>query len=181
MTGIPKISLQCKRILTTILLLIGLQGFSQNLDSILQKSVDFKPLVNHLKGNSMIHFGQMDLIANNGIYPEKVFIVYDSEVLRVNTIENYHGDSAQSFFDGYTFEFLKINVKRGRAHVIYKYYPYWHICETPYGIAQSVDIYFLVDLKFRKQGDWKLYSYEITDIDVTKLSDCKRDRYIRLE
>jgi hypothetical protein len=144
----------------------------------MQNSVDFKPLSNHLKKNSVIiNFGFDDFIADNGVCPVDMVLTFNSDTLKVNQDDG----SEQSFFDGFTFEFLKIKIKRKKAHVIYRYYPNWHLCEDSLGSYSSRKLSFFVDLRFRKQKEWKLINYVMKDIDKSDLPECNKQKYIELE
>ena len=166
-----------KTIIFILFVFLGLGIFSQDIKKVLQQSVDFEILFDHLKKNPIINFGYNDFIFDNGIFPRNIDLIFDGDTLKIN---NFY-ENEESFMNGFTFEFLKIKVKKKKALVIYNYCPYWNRCVKTTWVSQGGEIHYRVELIFIKDDNWEIKDFKIKDIDIEKLSECRRERYIKIE
>jgi hypothetical protein len=164
------------RIITLIICILSLYVNGQNNAlQIIQMSIDFQILQNHLDSQNIINTGRVELIKDNGLVENSLNLTYRSAPLRLN--------NGKGFFNHWTFEFIDVEVKSKKAHVSYKYIPNWNYCEVVPILSQSDRLFFVIYLDFKLNEDgWTINNYSIEDIDFGQTFDenpikCIKDLY----
>ena len=151
----------------------------QNNDKpIIQMSIDFQILQNHLDSQDIIKTDEVEFIRDNGIVDNNLNLTYKDYPLKFNT-----GQEKGGFFKHWSFEFINIKVKSKKAHVSYKFIPNWGNCEGNPILIQSDGLFFVIDLDFKlTEKGWTIIDYAINDIDFGQVSNqnsikCIKDIY----
>lgn len=168
-----------KNFLILIICILSLSVSGQNkVKPIVQMSIDFQILQNHLDSQDIINTEGVEFIRDNGIVDNSYKLTYKGDPLIFNT-----GQGKEGFFNHWTFEFIYVKVKSKKAQVLYKFIPNWNYCEGKSILSQDGSLFFIIDLDFKlTENGWTIIDYEIKDIDFGEDSNenpikCMKERY----
>lgn len=132
-----------------------------DLQKVVQMAIDFPVLKNHLDSQEIITTESVKFIHDNRSIDTKLELTYNKNQLEFND-----GKGAEGFMDGWTFDFLSVKVKSRKAKISYKYVPKWNYCQGEMTLVQANSLFFVVELKFQKngKGQWEISDFEINDI-----------------
>lgn len=148
--------------LNLIILILNLSVNGQSKEAqLIQMSIDFPVLQNHLDSQEVINTSRVNYIRDNGIVNNNLSLTYKSDSLKFN-----NGQGKEGFINYWTFEFTNVKVKSKKANVTYKFIPTWNYCQEKSILSQSGKLFFVVKLDFRlTKNGWAVVDYLINDIN----------------
>ena len=151
-----------KTILSLIICILSLSVSGQDkVTQVIQMSINFEILQNHLESQSIINTERVEFIMDNSVVDSSLKLTYKMRPLEFN-----NGLGTEGFYKYWTFEFIKVKVKSKKAHVSYKFIPNWNYCEGKSTLSKSGSLFFVVNLDFNMtEKGWIIVNYTITDID----------------